>query len=176
MENKKVYLGISINNKDAGRIVIELFFKDCPKTCQNFLELCTGERGSTFTDGMPAKFPLKLSGSIFHRVIPGFMIQGGDFTHQNGKGGLSIYGEKFQDENFIHKHKEPYMLSMANAGPHTNGSQFFITLAPCKWLDGKHVVFGRVLEGVETVKAMEKFGTKEGKPTASIKIYGCGVI
>ena len=174
MKNQKVFLNIQINNKDAGKIVIELFSKDCPKTTQNFFDLCTGSRGSTYVDGKPAPKALTFQNSIFHRVIPGFMAQGGDFTNANGTGGVSIYGAKFNDENFIHKHTEPYMLSMANAGPNTNGSQFFLTFAPAKWLDGKHVVFGKVTAGFEIIQAIEKLGSNSGKVTGEVKIYGCG--
>ena len=165
----KVFFDVSIGGKSAGRLTLSLFGDVVPKTAENFRALCTGEKGV----GVSGK-PLHFRGSIFHRVIPGFMAQGGDFTDFQGTGGESIYGTTFEDENFELNHLLPGMLSMANAGPDTNGSQFFITTAPAPFLDGKHVVFGEVDDGFEVLGAIEACGSKAGKTSARIVIEDCG--
>jgi peptidylprolyl isomerase len=148
---------------------MELFADSVPKTAENFRALCTGEKGI----GKMGK-PLHYKGSKFHRIIPQFMCQGGDFTAGNGTGGESIYGSKFPDENFSHKHTKPGILSMANAGPNTNGSQFFLTTVQTPWLDGRHVVFGRVVEGMEVVRDLEKQGSQNGTTRSPVIIDECG--
>jgi peptidylprolyl isomerase len=162
-DNPRVALDVSIGGEPAGTLELELFQDVTPKTAENFRVLCTGEQG---TD-------LAYAGSPFHRIIPGFMIQGGDFTNGNGTGGKSIYGEKFADESFELKHTEAGLLSMANAGPNTNGSQFFITVAPTPWLDGKHVVFGKVVGGMDVVRTMEAQGSRGGSTKAPVVLESC---
>ena len=165
----KVFFDIEIDGTAAGRIVMGLFGDTVPKTAENFRALCTGEKGT----GKQGK-PLHYKGSHFHRIIPGFMAQGGDFTHGTGIGGESIYGDKFADENFKLQHEKPYLLSMANAGPNTNGSQFFITFVKTPWLDGRHTVFGQVLEGKDVVQALEKIGSQSGATAKKAVIADSG--
>merc|ERR1712083_592977 len=160
-----VFFDMTIGGAAAGRIEMELRADVAPKTVENFRALCTGEKGT----GKSGK-PLHYKGSTFHRIIPNFMIQGGDFTQGNGRGGESIYGEKFADENFVLKHEAPMYLTMANAGPNTNGSQFFITTVKTSWLDGRHVVFGKVLEGEDVVKKIEAQGSGSGKPKRTVVV------
>merc|ERR1712070_789094 len=165
----KVYFDIEIDGKLEGRVVFGLYGGTVPKTVENFRALCTGEKGV----GSKGK-PLHYKGSSFHRVIPQFMAQGGDFTHGTGVGGESIYGDKFADENFKLKHEKPFLPSMANAGPNTNGSQFFITFVKTPWLDGRHTVFGEVLEGQDLVKELEKIGSQSGATSKTATIADSG--
>ena len=165
----QVYFDIAIGSEPSRRIVMELFDDVTPITAENFRALCTGEKGV----GQAGK-PLHFKGSLFHRIIPNFMAQGGDFTRGNGTGGESIYGEKFADENFKKKHDKAGLLSMANAGPHTNGSQFFLTFVKTPWLDGKHVVFGEVVEGIEVLKLLEAQGSESGKTKVPVTITDSG--
>lgn len=168
-ENPVVFFDISIGGSPKGRIEMELRADVVPKTAENFRCLCTGEKAV----GRSGK-PLHFKGSGFHRIIPGFMAQGGDFTRHNGTGGESIYGDKFADENFTLNHSGAGTLSMANAGVNTNGSQFFLCTAETPWLDGKHVVFGKVISGMDVVSAMEQVGSESGRTRVPVMISDSG--
>ena len=169
MVNPVVFFDISVGNQPAGRIEMTLDADVAPKTAENFRALCTGEKGKTSCGK-----PLHYKGTPFHRVIPNFMCQAGDITRGNGTGGESIYGSRFNDENFTLKHTGPGILSMANAGPNTNGSQFFLCTVETAWLDGKHTVVGRVTKGMDVVKAVEAVGSQSGQTRAQVLIADCG--
>jgi len=166
----RVFFDVAIDGHDAGRIVMGMHGGVTPRTCENFSKLCEG----TGTAHNGAR--LAYEGSSFHRVISNFMIQGGDFTRGDGTGGMSIYGGRFRDENFELRHEGPGVLSMANAGPNTNGSQFFICTTKTPHLDGRHVVFGTVLEGYDVVKKIESFGSRSGRPSARLTIRKAGIL
>jgi len=169
--NPVVFFDVSVGSTEIGRILIELFSDVTPKTAENFRQFCTGEyRKDTV--------PLGYKGSMFHRVIKDFMVQGGDFVNGDGTGCMSIYaGSTFADENFTLRHTEPGLLSMANSGKDTNGCQFFITAAKCDFLDGKHVVFGRVIDGMLVVRKIENAPVgPNNKPKVEITISQCGQI
>nr|XP_011444704.2 peptidyl-prolyl cis-trans isomerase D isoform X1 [Crassostrea gigas] len=169
-ENPRVFFDVQIGGENVGRIVFELFKDKLPKTAENFRALCTGEKGIGKSTGCPLHFKK----CPFHRIIKDFMVQGGDFSNKNGTGGESIYGEKFEDEGFPYTHDKPGLLSMANAGPNTNGSQFFILCKPAHHLDGKHVVFGKVLKGMGVVRELENVEKEEEKPKLKCMISDCG--
>mmetsp|Transcript_14538 Transcript_14538/g.27206 ORF Transcript_14538/g.27206 Transcript_14538/m.27206 type:complete len:395 (-) Transcript_14538:184-1368(-) len=180
--NHLVYLKVAVGNEILDRVEIELFSSVCPRTAENFRCLCTGEKGMCKTAPQTRQgqkdIPLHFKDSVFHRVIPGFMCQGGDITHRDGTGGESIYGASFADEWEYGAilHSEPFLLSMANCGVDTNSSQFFLTTNTTSWLDRKHVVFGRVKKGFETVKAMEAVGSSGGSTSKLVRIIDCGEI
>merc|ERR1712032_1288778 len=167
----KVFFDVKIGDEAPKRVTIGLFGNDVPKTVANFVHLCAGDKGQT-SSGVP----LHYKGSKFHRIIPNFMIQGGDFTRGDGTGGESIYGDKFADENFNLKHTGPGILSMANAGPNTNGSQFFITTVKTSWLDNRHVVFGKIIDGMDVVTAVEAVGSQSGTPQKLVQIHDSGLL
>ncbi|EDQ87923.1 uncharacterized protein MONBRDRAFT_33179 [Monosiga brevicollis MX1] len=168
VENPIVFFDVDIAGQTVGRMKFELFADTCPNTAENFRQLCTGEYRK---DGVPIGY----KNCSFHRVIKDFMIQGGDFVNGNGTGIDSIYGGAFRDENFIHKHTAPGDLSMANSGPHTNGCQFFITCTNCNFLDDKHVVFGKLIEGLLVMRKIESIPTgPDNKPKLDVKISQCG--
>ena len=169
LDKPRVFFDIELDGQPIGRIVMTLFSDVAPRSAENFRALCTGEKGVSSTGAR-----LHFKGSSFHRVIPGFMCQGGDFTRGDGTGGCSIYGPTFADEPFALKHTEPGLLSMANAGPNTNGSQFFITFETTPWLDNKHVVFGKVSEGLSVARQIESVGSRSGKPSRRVIIAECG--
>ncbi|XP_042495552.1 peptidyl-prolyl cis-trans isomerase-like [Macadamia integrifolia] len=168
--NPRVFFDISIGDTPVGRIVFELYADVTPITAENFRALCTGEKEDE------SGKPLHYKGSTFHRVIPRFMCQGGDFTAGNGTGGESIYGYKFPDENYVRKHTGPGILSMASSEPNLNGSQFFICFAKTQWLDGKHVVFGHVTQGIEVLTLIEEVGSRSGRTSKPVVIVDCGQI
>lgn len=161
-DRTRCFFDVAADGTKIGRVTLELREDVVPKTAENFRALCTGEKGFGFKN------------TVFHRIIPGFMCQGGDFTHHNGMGGRSIYGHKFADENFELKHEGPGILSMANAGPNSNGSQFFICTQKTSWLDNKHVVFGSVVGGMDIVKKMEALGSHSGATSKKVTIADCG--
>ncbi|KAF7725973.1 hypothetical protein EC973_009119 [Apophysomyces ossiformis] len=169
--NPRVFFDIDVDGNRVGRVIMELFADEVPQTAENFRALCTGEKGL----GKVSNMPLHYRGSIFHRVIKGFMIQGGDFTRRNGTGGESIYGAQFPDESFARKHTTHGLLSMANRGPNTQSSQFFITTRPTPHLDGKHVVFGRVVAGYEFIEAIENQPVDDNdRPLRTVMVANCG--
>lgn len=171
LKRPQTFFDVNIDGKKIGRVIFELFSDITPVTAENFRALCTGEKGLG-----KSGLPLHYKGTQFHRIIPDFMVQGGDFTRFNGTGGESIYGHLFDDESFDIPHNGPGLLSMANAGPNTNGSQFFITTVKTPWLDGHHVVFGRVIDGMDIIREVEACGSEDGTPKKICDIADCGQI
>lgn len=170
IDNPVVFFDITMGGTASGRVVFELYADKCPRTAENFRQLCTGE---LLKNGIPVGY----KNTSFFRIIKGFMVQGGDVENNNGTGRTSIFGPTFQDENFTLKHAAPFLLSMANSGPDTNGSQFFITLDKCEWLDNKHVVFGSVIAGHEVVSKMGNVNTnaaQNNRPTLAVVVANCG--
>ena len=167
--NPRVFLEISIDGEKQGRIIIELFADKVPTTCENFRVLCTGEKG---VGRSGAKLHYK--GCKFHRIIPHFIVQSGDFVKNDGSSNECIYGPKFPDENFVVKHSEPGIVSCANSGRNSNGCQFFITLIKAPWLDGRHVAFGKVVEGMDIVEKIQGCGSSSGSPKQTVEISDCG--
>ena len=168
-KNPRAFFDIAIANKPVGRLTFEVFKNDVPKTSDNFLAFCKGYK-------MNESANISYKDTIFHRIIPDFMCQGGDIMNGNGTGSVSIYGRKFEDENFKIKHDKPGLLSMANSGPNTNGSQFFLTTVETPWLDGHHVVFGELKEGLDVLKTMENEGSGSGTTKNKVSIHDCGVL
>ncbi|KAJ8315354.1 hypothetical protein KUTeg_007504 [Tegillarca granosa] len=166
-----VYLSFTIADQPIGKLVIELFNDIVPKTCENFKALCTGEKGTSES----SDYKLHYKNSLIHRIVKNGWVQGGDIYHSRGNGGESIYGPVFEDENFGISHTKRGIVGMANKGRHTNGSQFYITLQPSKWLDTKYVGFGQIIEGTETLKKIEAIETMNERPNSEIKIVDCGV-
>jgi len=169
MSNPRVWMDITIDGGAMGRIVIELFADKVPKTAENFRMLCTGEKGVGRSGTK-----LHYKGCKFHRIIPHFIVQSGDFIAHDGSQNESVYGNRFEDENFVVKHSEPGIVSMANSGRNSNGGQFFITLVKAPWLDGRHVAFGKVTEGLDIIDKIQAAGTCSGAPRQTIIISDCG--
>ena len=179
---QKTFFDIAIDGKKVGRVVFGLFGDACPKTVKNFYELSLGSyfkkarKGNIFHAEVKPGTRVSYTGNHFHRIIPGFMAQAGDLDYEDGRGSRSIYGKKFDDENLTLKFSKPYLLAMANSGPDTNGSQFFITFKADEKLDGHHVIFGEVLEGFEVLKQIEQAGTDDGTPSKKVKITWSGIV
>ncbi|KRX07942.1 Cyclophilin-like peptidyl-prolyl cis-trans isomerase domain [Pseudocohnilembus persalinus] len=169
-QKKDCFIEIEIGKEEKYRLQIELFWDQVPKTCENFRQLCIGNKQGLLIPNLHYK------GSKFHRIIPGFMAQGGDFVNQDGSGQECIYGLKFEDENFEIKHDKKYLVGMVNNGPNTNSCQFYITFDKCPWLDGKNVIFGEVVNSQQALKNLEKNGSQTGEPQNEIIIVDSGEI